>query len=216
MKDFKSALKSEELRVYVGLYLFTVLLLVINSFTLFSNLGDAILNGFFNTSSFISSTGYSISNVNIYPTIVRIWILFIMVVSSCAGSTCGGFKVSRLILIFKMIRRDIQKLVHPNSVSIITFEGKTVEEETLSYTKSFMFLYILLMLIILFIIGLDGYSLETSINAVFTTFGNVGLYFDIPNFEMFSGLSKMAMCIGMLLGRLEIYPIITLLIVRRK
>ena len=216
MKNFKSAFKSEELRVYVGLYLFTVFLLIINSYNLFSSLGDAVINGFFNTSTFMSSTGYSISNVNVYPTVVRIWILFIMVVSSCAGSTCGGFKVARLVLIFKIIKRDIQKLVHPNSVQVITFEGKKVDEETLSFTKTFMFLYIILMLIILFIVGLDGYSLETSINAVFTSFGNVGLYFEIPTFEMFSDLSKIAMAVGMLLGRLEIYPIITLLIVRRK
>lgn len=216
IKDLKNALKSEELKVYIGLYLFTVLLLVLNSISLFNNLGDAILNGFFNASSFISSTGYSIGNVNIYPTVCRFWILFMMVVSSCAGSTCGGFKVSRLILIFKIIKRDIQKMVHPNSVSIITFEGKKVEEETLESTKSFMFLYIILILIIMFVVSFDGFSLEMTINAVFSTFGNVGLYFDIPSFTMFSDLSKIFMSIGMLLGRLEIYPIIALVLNRKK
>ncbi len=216
MKDFKSVFKSEELKVYAGLYIFTVIILVVNSYNMFNNLGDAILHGFFNTSSFISSTGYSIGNVNIYPTVCRIWILFIMVVSSCAGSTCGGFKITRLILIFKIIKRDIKKIVHPNSVQIIKFEGKKVEEETLESTKSFMFLYIILMLIILFVVGFDGNSLETSINAVFTTFGNVGLYFDIPDFSIFSGLSKLAMSAGMLLGRLEIYPIMALILNRQK
>ncbi len=216
IKDFKSAFKSEELKVYIGLYLFTVFLLVMNSINIFSSINEALLNGFFNASSFISSTGYSIGDVNIYPTACRLWILFMMVVSACAGSTCGGFKVSRLILIFKIIKRDIQKIVHPNSVSMITFEGKKVEEETLESTKSFMFLYILLILIILFVVSLDGFSLETSINAVFSTFGNVGLYFDIPSFSMFSDLSKIFMSIGMLLGRLEIYPIIALLVSRRK
>ena len=126
IRDIKSVFKSEELRVYIGLYLFTVILLVVNSLNIFGNVYDAIVNGFFNTSSFMSSTGYSISNVNIYPTVCRIWILFIMVVSACAGSTCGGFKISRLILIFKMIKRDIQKMVHPNSVKVITFDGKKV------------------------------------------------------------------------------------------
>ncbi len=216
MKDLKSIFKSEELKVYIGLYLFTVFLLVINSINMFSNIGEAILHGFFNTSSFMSSTGFSIGNVNIYPTACRIWVLFIMVVSACAGSTCGGFKVSRLILIFKIIKRDIKKIVHPNSVQIITFEGKRVEEETLESTKSFMFLYIILMFIILFVVGFDGHSLETSINAVFTTFGNVGLYFDIPDFSIFSPISKLAMSLGMLLGRLEIYPIMALVLNRRK
>ena len=215
LKNFKSIFKSEELKVYTGLYLFTVFLLFINSLSLFNGVGEALLNGFFNASSFISSTGYSISNVNVYPTICRIWLLFIMVVSACAGSTCGGFKVARLVLIFKIIKRDIQKMVHPNCVKTITFEGKKVEEETLNSTKSFMFLYIILILLILFVVGLDGLPLETSINAVFTTFGNVGLYFDIPNFNIFSDVSKIAMSLGMLLGRLEIYPIIALLINRK-
>ena len=216
IRDFKSAFRSEELKVYIGLYLFTVFLLIINSLNLFGNAYDSIVNGFFNASSFMSSTGYSISDVNIYPTICRIWILFIMVVSACAGSTCGGFKISRLILIFKMIKRDIQKMVHPNSVKVITFDGKKVEEEVLESTKSFMFLYIILILLILFIIGLDGFSFEASLNAVFTTFGNVGLYFEVSDFALFSPLSKLVMCLGMLLGRLEIYPIIALLINRRK
>lgn len=215
LKNFKSAYKSEELRTYIGLYLFTVFILVINSLSLFNNFGEALLHGFFNTSSFMSSTGFSIGNVNIYPTVCRIWILFIMVVSACAGSTCGGFKVARLVLIFKIIKRDIQKMVHPNCVKTITFDGKKVEEETLNSTKSFMFLYIILILLILFIVGLDDFPLETSINAVFTTFGNVGLYFEVPSFTMFSDLSKLAMSLGMLLGRLEIYPIIALLINRR-
>ena len=216
IRDFKSVFKSEELRVYTCLYLFTVFLLVINSLSLFSNAYDATLNGFFNASSFISSTGYSIGNVNMYPTVCRIWIMFMMVVSACAGSTCGGFKVSRLILIFKIIKRDIQKIVHPNSVKIITFDGKKVEDETLESTKSFMFLYIILILIIVFIVGLDGFSLEETLNAVFTTFGNVGLYFEVKSFALFSDLSKIAMSIGMLLGRLEIYPIIALVVYRRK
>ena len=216
VKDFKSIIKSEELRVYIGLYLFTVFLLFVNSLSFFVNIEEALLNSFFNTSSFISSTGYSIGNVNIYPTVCRVWILFIMVVSACAGSTCGGFKISRLILIFKIIKRDILKIVHPNSVKIITFEGKKVEEETLNNTKSFMFLYIILILLILFIVSIDGFSFETSLNAVFTTFGNVGLYFEIPDFALFSDLSKIVMCLGMLLGRLEIYPIIALIVNRKK
>ena len=215
LRNFKSVFKSEELRTYIGLYLFTVFILVINSIMMFSSLGESVLHGFFNASSFMSSTGFSIGNVNIYPTVCRIWILFMMVVSACAGSTCGGFKVARLVLIFKIIKRDIQKMVHPNCVKTITFDGKKVEEETLNSTKSFMFLYIILILLILFVVGLDGYPLETSINAVFTSFGNVGLYFEIPSFTIFSDLSKIAMSVGMLLGRLEIYPIIALLINRR-
>ena len=211
IRDFKSIFKSEELKVYTLLYLVTVLVLVLSSLNTFTFLGDNILNAFFNASSFMSSTGFSIGNVNIYPTFARVWVLFMMVVSSCAGSTCGGFKVARLVLVFKIVKRDIQKLIHPNLVKVITFEGKRVEENILDSTKSFMFLYVLLMLLIFFIISFDNLSFEMSINAVFTSFANVGLYFEIPSFNIFSPLSKIVMSIGMLLGRLEIYPIIVLL-----
>ena len=215
MKDFKTIFKSEELKVYIFLYLFTVFLLSLSSLNYFG-LKDAVLNAFFNTSSFISSTGYSIGNVNIYPTFCRIWILFIMVVSACAGSTCGGFKIARLVLIFKSIKRDIQKIIHPNSIKCITFENKKVDEEVLTSTKSFMFLYIVIVLVLLFIVGLDNLPFETSINAVFTTFANVGLYFEIPDFSIFSSISKIAMCCGMLIGRLEIYPVIAFIVTRFK
>ena len=215
-KNFKSAFKSEELRTYIGLYLFTVFILAINSLTLFANAGEAVLHAFFNASTFMSSTGFSIGDVNMYPTMCKVWVLFMMVVSSCAGSTCGGFKVARLVLIFKIIKRDIQKMAHPNTVKVITFDGKKVDEELLNSTKTFMFLYIILIMLILFVVGFDNHSFEVSLNAVFTTFGNVGLYFEIPNFNIFSDISKIAMSIGMLLGRLEIYPIIVLLINRRK
>ena len=215
IKDFKTIFKSEELKVYILLYLFTVFLLFVNSLNYFG-FSDAILNAFFNTSSFISSTGYSIGDVNIYPTVCRAWILFIMIVSACAGSTCGGFKIARLILIFKSIKRDIQKIIHPNSVKTITFESKKVDEEVLTSTKSFMFLYIAIILALLFIVGLDNLPLEISINAVFTTFANVGLYFEIPDFGIFSNLSKIAMAFGMIIGRLEIYPVIAFIVTRFK
>ncbi len=211
IRDFKSIFKSEELKVYTILYLVTVFILVISSLSVFTSIGENLLKAFFNASTFMSSTGFSIGDVNIYPTFARIWVLFMMVVSSCAGSTCGGFKVARLVLTFKIIKRDIQKLIHPNIVKVITFEGKKVEENILDSTKSFMFLYVLLMLLIFFIIGFDNLPYEISINAVFTSFANVGLYFEIPSFNIFSPLSKIVMSIGMLLGRLEIYPIIVLL-----
>ena len=158
----------------------------------------------------MTSTGYSIGDINIYPTASRILILILMLISACAGSTCGGFKISRLIICVKSIGRDLKKMVHPNSVQIVTFEGRKVSEETIKNTNSFMLLYIILIIIILFIISFDGYSFETSINAVFTTFANVGLCFNISNFADFSSLSKIVLSIGMLLGRLEIFPVITL------
>ena len=160
----------------------------------------------------MTSTGYSIGNVNIYGTSIRVLVLLLMLVSACAGSTCGGFKMSRLVICAKKIKRDLTKLIHPNMVKSIYFEGKKVEEETVESTTSFLLLYSIFIIFIMFIISFDPLRLTISetINAVFTTFANVGLCFELTSFAEFSSLSKIVLSIGMLLGRLELYPIIVL------
>ncbi len=214
--NIKNALKSEELKAYLAIFIFSVVFIFINTINLIGNISDAFMQAFFHVSSIMTSTGYSIGDINIYPTASRILIMILMLISACAGSTCGGFKISRLIISLKSIRRDLRKMVHPNSVQIVTFEGRKVSEETIKNTNSFMFLYVILIIVILFIISFDGFSLETSINAVFTTFANVGLCFNISNFADFSVLSKLVLSIGMLLGRLEIFPVIALFTDLRK
>ncbi len=212
MKDIKSALKSEELRTYLAIYFVSVVLIVFNTYQYFTSFGEALLNGAFHISSFITSTGYSIGDVNMYPTNCRIVVLLLMLISACAGSTCGGFKMSRLIICVKKIKRDLTRLVHPNMVKDIKFEGKKLDESTIESTTSFLLLYVVLIILIMFIISFDPLKLTLSetISATFTTFANVGLTFDISNFALFSPLSKMVLSIGMLLGRLEIFPVIVL------
>lgn len=210
MNDIKTALKSEELRAYICLFLTSWLIIVLNTYHMFTNIGEAILEAGFHVSSLITSTGYSIGTIDIYPTTSRILCLFLMLVSACAGSTCGGFKISRLLICFKAIKRDILKTFHPNSVQTIKFEGKVVEEDTVKNVQSFLFLYVILIISIMFIISFEGLTLEETINAVITTFANVGLCFDISNFASFSIISKIVLSIGMLLGRLEIFPLIVL------
>ena len=212
MKDIKTVLKSEELRFYIIIYILSVILVVSTTYQYFDNIKEAILQGMFHVSSFITSTGYSVGDVNIYPTCTKIVMMLLMIISACAGSTCGGFKISRLMLCVKKIKRDIIKLIHPNIIKCIRFEGKVVEEKVIESTTSFLLLYFILMILIMFIISFDPLNLNLSetINATFTTFANVGLCFDISNFADFSSISKIVLSIGMLLGRLEIFPIIIL------
>ena len=216
MKDIKTALKSEELKVYIGLYLFAVIFILINTVKVFSNFGEALISSVFHVSSFMTSTGFSIGDVNIYPSACRILVLFLMVVSACAGSTCGGFKISRLMICFKTIKRDLLKVFHPNSVNIITLEGKKVEETTVNSTCTFLFIYVMTMVLLMFLISFDEFSFEIIVNAVFTTFANVGLCFEFGSFSMFSEFSKVVLTIGMLFGRLEIFPLIGLISNLRK
>ena len=213
IKDFKNIFKSEELRTYIAIYIIATSFVIFNTYKMFDNLSEAILSGAFHMSSFMTSTGYSIGNVNIYPAPCRILVLLLMLVSACAGSTCGGFKMSRLIICFKKIKRDLQKLVHPNMVKEITFEGKRLENDTIESTTSFLLLYVVFLILIMFIISFDPLDLNLSeiVNATFTTFANVGLCFDIPNFHAFSDISKFILSIGMLLGRLELFPLIVLI-----
>ena len=212
MKDLKSVFKSEELRTYIIIYIIATTFVVLNTYKMFDSLNEAILNGAFHMSSFMTSTGYSIGNVNIFPTSCRIIVYLLMLVSACAGSTCGGFKMSRLIICYKKIKMDLTKLIHPNLVKEITFEGKRIDSDTIDSTTSFLLLYVLFLIVIMFIISFDPLNLNLSeiVNATFTTFANVGLCFDISNFSAFSNLSKMVLSTGMLLGRLELFPLIVL------
>ena len=211
MRDIKDIFKSEELRVYIILYVIAVLFVILNTINIIGNVKETIIEAIFHVSSFMTSTGYSIGNVDIYPTSCKIMILFLMLISACSGSTCGGFKISRLIISFKDILRSLRRIVYPNRVENITFEGKKVSEDIVKSTNIFLLLYAVIIITMMFIVGLDGHSLETTLNAVFTTFANVGLCFGIDNFSTFSNVSKIVMSIGMLMGRLEVFPIITIL-----
>ena len=210
MRDFKSIYKSEELRTYIIIFLFALTIVFLNTYQTFATFNEAVLNSFFHVSSLITSTGYSIGNINIYPTSSRVVCLGLMLISACAGSTCGGFKISRLIICIKSIYRDILKVIHPNSVRTIYFENKKVSDDIVKNTCSFLFMYVLIIIVIMFIVSFDELGFETTTNAVFCTFANVGLSFNISNFSEFSNLSKIVLSLGMLLGRLEIYPIVVL------
>ena len=212
----KEALKSEELKVYASMFITAVAIVVINTVHIFGNTYKAFEEAFFHVSSIMTSTGYAIGDINVYPSTSRVVMLVLMLISACAGSTCGGLKISRLIICAKSIKRNLIKQVHPNAVQVVKFEGKKVSEETIENTNTFIFLYVALILLFILIISFNGYNIETTINAVFTTFANVGLCFNIQNFQEFTVLSKATLCIAMLLGRLEIFPLVSLISDMRK
>ncbi len=210
IKKFKNAFKSEEFKVYVVMAIISVFFVFINTYKLYNSFLSGALNSLFHTLSIMTSTGFSISNINVYPSSCRVLLLFLMLVSACGGSTCGGFKISRLILMFKTIKRDILKIIHPNSIHVIKVDNKSVSDEVINSNNTFLFLYATLIVIIMFIVSLNGFNFDVTLNSVFSTFANTGLCFNIYNYADFSSLSKIALSIGMLLGRLEIFPLIVL------
>lgn len=210
MRKFKNIVKSEELKAYILIFVLSSLFVFIKTYDIYKDISVSLSGSIFHTASIMTSTGFSIGNINLYPSSCKILFLILMLISACAGSTCGGLKISRLLLSLKTIRRDILKVIHPNSVHIIKLEGKRVDDDLINSNSTFLSLYVILIVIIMFIVSFDGFSLDTNINAVFSTFANTGLCFDISNFSMFSSLSKIVLSLGMLLGRLEIFPIVVL------
>ena len=138
-----------------------------------------------------------------------------MVLGACAGSTAGGIKVSRFVIILKKIRLDIQRLVHPQKVEAITMDGKVVDDSVVSQIMAYFGCFMLILFSCIFLVSLDNLDFETTVSSVFTCIGNVGPAFGLAgpmgNFAMYSDFSKLVLSFSMLVGRLEIYPILIFL-----
>lgn len=165
--------------------------------------------------SIITTTGYSSIDYSVWPTFSRMIIFLLTVVGASAGSTGGGVKVSRILIIVKKIKLDIQKLIHPQKVEAITMDGKVVDSDIVNQIMAYFCCFIMIVGACLFLVSLNNFDFETTVTAVITCIGNVGPGFGLcgpmGNFSMFSDFSKIVLSFAMLIGRLEIYPIIIFL-----
>src|SRR5699024_6113745 len=151
----------------------------------------------------------------LWPMFSKMILLTLMIVGACAGSTAGGLKISRLTVLLKRTKLDLQRLLHPQKVDVITMDGKVIDKNVVHQICSYFFCYILILVIILLIVSLDNFDMESTVSACFSCLGNVGPGLGIAgplgNFSMFSDLSKIVLSFAMLIGRLEIYPILIFL-----
>ena len=179
---------------------------------MYEKLSDCIRHSFFQVSAIITTTGYMTYDFDLWPNLSKTILLLLMFLGACAGSTGGGLKISRVMLLFKMIGREIKKLVHPRSVSVVKFEGKTVEEKTLSSVSSYFAIYIVCILLVFLLISFEPFGMESNFSAAVSCFNNIGPGFDAVgptlNFADYSAFSKLVLSAAMLLGRLEIFPLI--------
>ncbi len=212
MKKLKAVVKSEELIAYVLIVVAATAAITINVAPLFDSFSDSLRHAAFQVSSIITTTGYSTADFNQWPGLSKTIMLLLMFVGGCAGSTAGGFKVSRFVLMLKRIKRELQKLLHPRAVSVIRLEGKRVDETTMSSLGSYLGVYVLLFCVFVLIVGFEPFDLETNISAVASCFNNVGPAFGaagpMASFAIYSPFSKVILSAAMLLGRLEIIPLI--------
>lgn len=214
--NFKSFLKDAEFRLYLGIVLASILLITLDiNGRIFGSLWESLKHSSFQVSSVITTTGYSSTDFDLWPSLSKSILVMLMFIGASAGSTGGGIKVIRILLLLKSIRRGIIKIIHPRSVYTVKINGKAVDEEMLSGVNTFIFAYILVFTLALLIISLDGKDMVTNFTAVTATISNIGpglgIVGPMGNFSSYSDISKVVFSFCMIAGRLEIYPMLLLL-----
>lgn len=214
IKKIRTALKSEELWSYIGIVMTAAALITANVYPMYENLSESLRHSVFQVATIITTTGYATCDFNLWPTFSKSILVILMFIGGCAGSTAGGFKVSRVIMMFKTVRSNLRHMLHPRSVDSIRLEGKKVDNETVANVTSYLAIYVICLASIFLIISLEPFDIETNITAVVSCFNNVGPGLSrvgpMGGYSIYSPLSKWVLSGAMLLGRLEILPMILL------
>ena len=215
LRQFKSVFKDEELRLYFGIAIVSAALIVLNIRPMYGSLGETIRHAAFQVSSVMTTTGFATTDFDLWPSFSKGILMMLMVVGACAGSTGGGLKVARLLLLFKSLRRNIRKILNPQKVQVVRNNGRAVSESVLDNANAYLAAYVVIVIVSFLIISLDGFSTGTNISAVLACFNNIGPGLEAVgptcNFAAYSALSKFVLILDMLAGRLEIFPLLVLL-----
>ena len=213
-RKFMDALKSEELRYYLIIVGTSTLLITLNILSIFGDFWTSLRHAFFQVTSIITTTGYASADFNQWPAFSQTILVILMFIGACAGSTGGGIKVSRLLILAKSIRKEIGTYIHPRSIKKITIEGKPIEHETNRAANVYMVAYLLIFAASFLLISLDNFDFTTNFTAIAATFNNIGpglsVVGPVGNFGGFSHFSKYILMFDMLAGRLEIFPMLVL------
>lgn len=212
----KDALKSEELRAYLAIMGTAILCITLNIRGAFDSIWQALHTAAFQVSSVMTTTGYSTADFDKWPELSRMIMIAVMFVGGCAGSTGGGIKVARILLMLKNIKKEFKRLIHPRSVSIIRFDGKRVSDEIAQSTSVYLTVYMLIFVTSILLISLDNFDMTSNVTAVVATLNNIGPGLGIVgatgSFAPYSMFSKIVFIIDMLLGRLEIFPLLLIFV----
>lgn len=209
-RGWKSVVKNEELRAYLGIIAASIAVITINILNIYGNVMHAFRYASFQVASIITTTGFYTADYELWPELSKVILLSLMFIGACAGSTGGGIKVSRFVILCKSIRQEIKKILHPNAVTVVKMNGKKVGADTLRGINVYFAAYIFILVASVLIVSIDNFDFATSFSGVLTTLNNVGPGISklgpVENFHMFSPLSKLVFCFDMLVGRLEIIP----------
>lgn len=215
LRKFKAVFKNEELRLYFGIAAGSIVLITINISRMYNTVYESVHHAAFQVVSIMTTTGYGTVDFEQWPAFSKAILLSLMFIGASAGSTGGGLKVSRVLLLMKSIRRTIRKALHPRRVQPVYMDGRAVSEEVCDNVNAYLAIYCVILVLSFAIISVDGFSIGTNFSAVASCFNNIGPGFELvgatQNFSIYSDLSKIILSLDMLLGRLEIFPLLLLL-----
>lgn len=211
-RQFGKAFRMEEVRGYLLIILASVLFITVDIVNIYGSAFEALTHAAFQVGSIITTTGYATTNFDLWPSASKAVLVILMFIGACAGSTGGGIKVSRIMVLGKTVAKEIRGYIHPHSIKVIQVDDKPIEHEVVRSINTYMALYFVLFSLSVFLVALDGYDLTTTFTAVAATFNNIGpglaLAGPSGNFGFFSSFSKYVMMFDMLAGRLELFPMI--------
>ena len=215
LRQFKAVFTDEELRLYIGIILGAIVLITWNIFDLYGSLGESIRHASFQVGTLVSSTGFASTDFDLWPSFSKAILICIMAVGACAGSTGGGLKVARLLLLIKGLRRNIRQTLNPKKVQVIRNNDAPVSEKVLDHTNAYLAAYVVILFVSFVLISIDNnFSITTNFTAALSCFNNMGPGLELVgptcNFADYGVFSKLILCLDMLLGRLEIFPIMIL------
>lgn len=214
LKRWTAVFKNEELKAYLGIILSAVVIITVN----ISGIYGGLLHGFryasFQVASIITTTGFCTADFELWPELSKTILLSLMVIGACAGSTGGGIKVSRFLILLKSVHKEIRQILHPKAYSIVRVNGKKISHETRRGVNIYFISYVFILIFSVLIVSVDNRDFATTFSGVLTTLNNVGPGISavgpVENFHAFSWLSKLVFCMDMLVGRLEIVPFLLL------
>lgn len=216
LRQLSRVLHNQELWLYVGTMLGSIALITWNIVPMYSNVGEALHHAAFQVSSIMTTTGFSTANYDLWPAFSRMLLILLMILGACAGSTGGGIKVARVLLLFKASRRSVKRMLRPRSVSRVHMDGQLVSEDVIQNTYSYLAVYSIIAILAMLVISIDEFDVVTNITAVLACLNNIGpglgMVGPMGNYGDFSWLSKLVLSFTMLVGRLEVFPMLMLFI----
>lgn len=218
-RKFKLVAKNSELKAYLIVVFSAIALITLNLMLrggYFSSVREAVHHVSFSVASIITTTGYGTADFSLWPEFSKVILVVLMIIGGCAGSTSGGMKVSRVMILVKSARANVRHMLHPHAVEVMTMDGKRVDRDVIDGTSAYLAVYVLIAIVSVALLSLDDLGAETSVSAVMATLNNIGpgvssLVGPYGSFSVFSDCSKLVMIADMLFGRLELFPMIMLL-----